>query len=180
MAIELHHLNTHGMMEQACDVLDGVVHLKERIAELEKENQTLAEDVSDKIESITELMELVAKYKSEKAELKDKCQMHDFFWDGCGFAKRGFKNTIAVSEAFDRLEAENRRLKRALWVTRTAMAKFEKDRWDAFIDCGNKRNRKDPAWVKTGKLLETSEWRKLWADNERKCRAKAEQYEEDK
>lgn len=35
MAIELHHLNTHGMMEQACDVLDGVVRLKERIAELE-------------------------------------------------------------------------------------------------------------------------------------------------
>lgn len=35
MAIELHHLNTHGMMEQACNVLDGVVRLKERIAELE-------------------------------------------------------------------------------------------------------------------------------------------------
>lgn len=49
------------------------------------------------------------------AELKDKCQMHDFFWDGCGFAKRGFKNTIAVSEAFDNLDAENRALKRALW-----------------------------------------------------------------
>jgi hypothetical protein len=41
MAIELHHLNTHGMMEQACDVLDGVVRLKERIAELEKENAEL-------------------------------------------------------------------------------------------------------------------------------------------
>lgn len=40
------------------------------------------------------------------AELKDKCQMHDFFWEGCGFAKRGFKNSIAVSEAFDELEVE--------------------------------------------------------------------------
>ena len=77
-------------------------------------------------------------------------------------------------------DAEILKLKRALWVTRTAMAKFEKDRWDAFLDCGNKRNRKDPAWVKTGKLLEVSEWRKLWTDNERKCRAKAKQYEEDK
>lgn len=48
------------------------------------------------------------------AELKDKCQMHDFFWEGCGFAKRGFKNTIAVSEAFDRLEAENAELKQKL------------------------------------------------------------------
>ena len=45
------------------------------------------------------------------AELKDKCQMHDFFWEGCGFAKRGFKNSIAVSEAFDKLEAENAELK---------------------------------------------------------------------
>jgi len=48
------------------------------------------------------------------AELKDKCQMHDFFWEGCGFAKRGFKNTISVSEAFDRLEAENAELKQKL------------------------------------------------------------------
>lgn len=40
------------------------------------------------------------------AELKDKCQMHDFFWEGCGFAKRGFKNSVAVSEAFDELEVE--------------------------------------------------------------------------
>lgn len=39
MAIELHHLNTHGMMEQACDVLDGVVRLKQRIAELEEERR---------------------------------------------------------------------------------------------------------------------------------------------
>lgn len=75
---------------------------------------------------------------------------------------------------------EIRRLKRALWVTRTAMAKSEKDRWNAHTDCGNRRNRKDPAYVKTGKLLEASEWRRLWADNERKCRAKAERYGEGK
>ena len=39
MTIELHHLNTHGMMEQAGKVLDGVVRLKERIAELEEERR---------------------------------------------------------------------------------------------------------------------------------------------
>ena len=44
MAIELHHLNTHGMMEQACDVLDGVVRLKQRIAELEARNHELEEE----------------------------------------------------------------------------------------------------------------------------------------
>jgi len=64
MAIELHHLHpSHD---------DELTRLKARIAELEKENQTLAEDVSDKIESITELMELVEKYKSEKAELEEE------------------------------------------------------------------------------------------------------------
>lgn len=59
-------------------------------------------------------------FKSEAdkviAELKDKCQMHDFFWEGCGFAKHGFKNTIAVSNAFDNLEADNRKLKHMLWL----------------------------------------------------------------
>ena len=39
MAIELHHLNTHGMMEQAVKVLDGVAKLKARIAELEEERR---------------------------------------------------------------------------------------------------------------------------------------------
>lgn len=47
MAIELHHLNTHGMMEQSGKVLDGVVRLKERIAELENENAELKEQYKD-------------------------------------------------------------------------------------------------------------------------------------
>jgi hypothetical protein len=55
---------------------------------------------------------VIAEKDKEIAKLKDKCQMHDFFWEGCGFAKRGFKNTIAVREAFDRIEAENKRLKK--------------------------------------------------------------------
>ena len=44
-------------------------------------------------------------------ELKDKVQMHDFFWEGCGFAKRGFKNAIAVSQAFDDLALSERHQK---------------------------------------------------------------------
>lgn len=53
----------------------------------------------------------IGEVKEAIAELKDKCQMHDFFWEGCGFAKRGFKNAIAVSNAYDDLEAENAKLK---------------------------------------------------------------------
>ena len=70
MAIELHHLHpSHD---------DELTRLKARIAELEKENQTLAEDVSDKIESITELMELVEKYKSQKADLEEERRWRKF------------------------------------------------------------------------------------------------------
>ena len=47
MAIELHHLNTHGIMEQTFNVLDGVVRLKARIAELEELNHDLCERVTD-------------------------------------------------------------------------------------------------------------------------------------
>ena len=54
---------------------------------------------------------VIEKMAAEIAELKDKCQMHDFFWEGCGFKKRGFKNSIAVAERFEELEKENARLK---------------------------------------------------------------------
>ena len=55
-----------------------------------------------------ELKADLAEKDKEIAELKDKCQMHDFFWEGCGFDKLGFKNSIAVREAFDRLEADKK------------------------------------------------------------------------
>lgn len=45
------------------------------------------------------------------AELKDKCQMHDFFWEGCGFDKLGFKNAINVRDYCDKLKKENESLK---------------------------------------------------------------------
>ena len=45
------------------------------------------------------------------AELKDKIQMHDFFWEGNGFDKLGFKNAIQVREEFDKLKPENLKLK---------------------------------------------------------------------
>lgn len=41
------------------------------------------------------------------AELKDKIKQKDFFWDGCGFSKMGFKNTIDVANYVVNLKAEN-------------------------------------------------------------------------
>ena len=64
MAIELHHLNTHGMMEQAGKVLDGVARLKARIAELE---QNLSEIQSQKMQ----LEDDVALLRRNNAELKE-------------------------------------------------------------------------------------------------------------
>ena len=54
MAIELHHLNTNGMMEQAGKVLDGVVRLKARIAELEEERRWRKFPVSDGLSARSE------------------------------------------------------------------------------------------------------------------------------
>ena len=52
-------------------------------------------------------------------ELKDKIQMHDFFWEGCGFDKLGFKNAIAVRNYCDKLKAENERASRWYRCTET-------------------------------------------------------------
>ena len=78
MAIELHHLNTHGMMEQACDVLDGVVRLKARIAELEKLNHDLCERVTENdeirlhLEEIEQTMSDNERMKARIAELEEE------------------------------------------------------------------------------------------------------------
>lgn len=39
-------------------------------------------------------------------EMKDKINQKDFFWDGCGFSKMGFKNTIDVANYIDELKKE--------------------------------------------------------------------------
>jgi hypothetical protein len=112
------------------------------------------------------------------AELKDKCQMHDFFWEGCGFAKRGFKNTIAVSEALDRLEAENRRFRMALWLARAQRAN-DKARIFYFAEsCGVKLNIDGYSNREKGhtRMCTARWWRLTWLKVERKCRAKAEEY----
>ena len=59
---------------------------------------------------------VIADKDAKIAELKDKSLMHDFFWEGCGFKRRGFKNSIAVSEAYDFLEEENAQLKESIAV----------------------------------------------------------------
>ena len=135
------------------------------------------------------------------AELKDKCQMHNFFWEGCGFAKRGFKNTIAVSEAFDRLEAENtelkqklgdakatayaesvdagmreRRLKRALWLARAERAK---DRQQLFhFSLGYEKLCIDGFYdpYSGRRELSPKQWIKVFNKVEVTCLKKAEEY----
>jgi hypothetical protein len=127
------------------------------------------------------------------AELKDKCQMHDFFWEGCGFAKRGFKNTIAVSEALDELQAENAELKKKL-------EDVQASHYAEMVDAGMRERRLRRAlynacanWAKCEERInnrdayDASEYlpsaedkfrkkAERWSEIERKCRAKAEQY----
>ena len=81
-----------------------------------------------------------------------------------------------VNAALEEKDKEILKLKKTLWTTRASMAKSEKERWESHVDCGNQRNRKDPSFVKKGKLLYVDEWRELWAKIERKCRAMAEKF----
>ena len=111
------------------------------------------------------------------AELKDKCQMHDFFWEGCGFAKRGFKNTIAVSNAYDELEGENTKLK-------AEIESLKASHYAEMVDAGMRERRLKRAFYKAcanwahiavaffSSYVNKNRWR--WM--ELKCRAKAEGY----
>ena len=45
-------------------------------------------------------------------KLKDKIRQKDFFWEGCGFSKMGFKNTIQVAEYVEKLQRRIHELER--------------------------------------------------------------------
>lgn len=60
-------------------------------------------------------------------ELKDKIRMHDFFWEGCGFDKLGFKNSIGVRDYCDKLKAENESFKYSIATLETDIAMLK--RW---------------------------------------------------
>lgn len=71
MAIELHHLNTHDLFRDATKMIDGVVRLKERIAELEKENESLKYSVAA-LETDLAMSQRWRKFPDEKPEKGQK------------------------------------------------------------------------------------------------------------
>jgi hypothetical protein len=79
-------------------------------------------------------------------------------------------------------ESENRRLKRSLWMARADRAKTEYNHWILIWHCElnnhlffiNKTRYKNRA--KVDRLHYPWEWRDIWDEVERKCRAKAEEY----
>ena len=95
----------------------------------------------------SEADKVIAEKDAEIAKLKDKCQMHDFFWEGCGFDKLGFKNSIAVREAFDRLEAENAELKQKLEDVQASA--YAESAYAESVDAGMRERRLRRAlWLK--------------------------------
>lgn len=107
------------------------------------------------------------------AELKDKCQMHDFFWEGNGFDKMGFKNAIQVREYIDKLKAENAKLKDVLnvWNTYKILAdtnkKLRATRRALYKALAN--------WAHEAKFVYDDEF-DLWDNMELRCLKKAEEY----
>ena len=107
-------------------------------------------------------------------ELEDKIRQKDFFWEGCGFSKMGFENTIDVANyvaklkeatrlaemAKDDAEAANteyrediKQLKRALWLARAKWAMAE-------------------AYSVLNDVITSNKWTKVL----NKCQAKAKEY----
>lgn len=77
---------------------------------------------------------------------------------------------------------ENRKLKRALWLARAERAEAEHAHWATIWFCNTKiclninksSVSQDP--YKSNTFRNASEWRNMWFDMARKCRAKAEEY----
>jgi hypothetical protein len=190
-----------------CDELKSLKNIECAFNTTSQQEQVIAEDSEGNCYGFDSWEEVYLKDEVDAAiaELKDKCQMHDFFWEGCGFAKRGFKNTIAVSEAFDRLEAENaelkqkledaqatayaesvdagmenRRLKRALWLARAERAIAEAEYWYGHTSGMYYIDATDVPDEEDDPYKRVKDttigWNKTWMNVERKCRAKAEEY----
>jgi hypothetical protein len=126
------------------------------------------------------------------AELKDRIQQKDFFWDGCGFSKMGFKNTIDVANYVEKLKAENERLKNelhyidevtegqaglAVWTYEENLRETKHALWLARANyCHNFRidlyRRRRPGTKRSQSIMEN-----LLIIAEMKCRKKAAEYE---
>lgn len=104
---------------------------------------------------------------------------------GWGYSKVYFKSEADAVIAEN--EAENRKLKYALWLARAERAREAFFKWNLFpnFETVNKLLTIDEydetPGATDGRVLRTCiEWIKIWNNVERKCRAKAEQYKEEK
>ena len=87
-----------------------------------------------------------------------------------------------LNQALQKANEENERLKRALWLDKAARANAEWGHWATIWFCDtrailniNKSSvSQDP--YRCTITRNAAEWRNLWAEVERKCRAKAEEY----
>ena len=123
--------------------------------------------------------EAIAELKAENERLKDKCQMHDFFWEGNGFDKMGFKNAIQVREYIDKLKAENERLKNSVvWFSRCRKAerKLRATRRALWLSRAD-RAHKEVILFRDFSCLVGKEFK--WRKIEKLCRAKADTFKED-
>lgn len=97
-----------------------------------------------------------------------------------GKAAKSFFSSI--NELNQALQKANERLKRALWLDKAARANAEWGHWATIWFCDtrailniNKSSvSQDP--YRCTITRNAAEWRNLWAEVERKCRAKAEEY----
>lgn len=121
--------------------------------------------------------DVVGKYRDEET-------MYEFRPDGVCYDSDEVDAAIAeLKQKLDDKEAENLKLKRALWLARAERAKESHFMWCQLIydkKYGIVKFNVRKEWgenIKQGQMLHTPQgWADVWDDVERKCRAKAEEY----
>lgn len=123
---------------------------------LAKQVDAAIAELKQKLEDVNELV------KESKELLKESQKMHQ--------------------RCADNASKQIRRLKRALWLARAERAEAEHAHWATIWFCNTKidlninKSSVSQCTYNSNTFRNASEWRNMWYDIARKCRAKAEEY----
>lgn len=143
-------------------------------------------DKSEVDEAIAELKARIQLDDDEMAgflDLEEECgggDLRNYIAELKQFAEDACLERDDNQTAIDELQAENRRLRRALWIARAERAIAEAEYWYGhysgmyYIDATDVPEEEDNPYKRVKDT--TIGWSKTWMNVESKCRAKAEEY----
>ena len=72
---------------------------------------TLRHKIKEYKKQINNKEKALARVKRENESLVDMNALHEFFYEGCGFYKKGLNNSIMIADYIDKLEAQIEKMK---------------------------------------------------------------------